>query len=378
MAIQLSQTSNVHLTPTSSNAAGPARSISGLLNRETVSGEDRMFFTEQLSLLIETGMSLHQSLLLLVEQTESPAMRKVIDDLQEKVSQGVSLSQAMENHETVFSTTYINLIAASEEGGFMHEVLEQLLQMDERREQTRSTIVSAMTYPAFLTVFSVLTVIFVLVFVFPKFGDMFAAIADELPATTVVLLAFSDSLISHWPWYAGGTIGGLWLASIWLGSSAGRLATDRLKLKLPGVRTIAVQLYLSQTLRVLGLSINHGVPIVDALRACSEAVSNGEYRKLLHRVEAHVREGGRISDEFEKSDMIPQLTKQMLSTAEEAGNIGLVGVRLSEYYERELAKRLDRMSKLIEPVMLLVMGGLVGVIVSSLVLPIFKLSHAVG
>lgn len=337
-----------------------------------------MFFTEQLALLLETGMSLHQSLKLLSGQTESAGMRLMIDDLSEQVSQGKSLSAAMSSHESVFSSTYVNLIAASEEGGFMHKVLEQLLHMEERRENLRSTIVSALTYPAFLTAFSILTVVFVLVFVFPKFGDMFAAIADELPATTVVLLAFSDSLITNWPWYVGGTGALIWLSSLWLSSASGRLMTDRLKLTIPGVRSISVQLYLSQTLRVLGLSINHGVPIVDALKACSDAVSNRQYRKLLHQVEAHVREGGRISEEFEKSEFIPQLTKQMLATAEEAGNLGLVGIRMSEYYERELAKRLDRMSKLIEPVMLLVMGGLVGVIVSSLVLPIFKLSHAVG
>ncbi len=337
-----------------------------------------MFFTEQLALLLETGMALFQSLTLLAEQTENPAMKAVVEDLREQVSTGKSLSAAMATHDNVFSSTYVNLIAASEEGGFMHKVLEQLLHMEERRENLRSTIISAMTYPAFLTVFSILTIVFVLVFVFPKFGDMFAAIADELPPTTVVLLAFSDSLIAHWPWYTGGAIAGFWLAGLWLRSDTGRLTLDRLKLTTPGIRTVAVQLYLSQTLRVLGLSINHGVPIVDALRACSDAVSNREFRALLYRVELHVREGGRIADEFEASRLIPTLTKQMLATAEEAGNIGLVGIRLSDYYERELAKRLDRMSKLIEPVMLLVMGGLVGVIVSSLVLPIFKLSHAVG
>ncbi|MCR9277783.1 MAG: type II secretion system F family protein [Pseudomonadaceae bacterium] len=337
-----------------------------------------MFFTEQLALLLETGMSLFQSLSLLAEQTENSAMASLVEDLREQVSTGKPLSVAMASHESVFSSTYVNLIAASEEGGFMHKVLEQLLHMEERRENLRSTIISALTYPAFLTAFSFFTIVFVLVFVFPKFGDMFSAIADELPPTTVVLLAFSDSLIAHWHWYCGGAIACLWLGGLWLRSDSGRHTLDRLKLTTPGISTVAVQLYLSQTLRVLGLSINHGVPIVDALKACSDAVSNREFRLLLHRVELHVREGGRIADEFEASPLIPKLTKQMLMTAEEAGNIGLVGIRLSDYYERELAKRLDRMSKLIEPVMLLVMGGLVGVIVSSLVLPIFKLSHAVG
>ena len=302
----------------------------------------------------------------------------MVAEISEQVKTGKSLSFALSEHPEVFSSTYVNLVSASEGGGFLHEVLSQLLHMEERRESLRSTVISALTYPAFLSLFSVFTVIFVLVFVFPKFGDMFAAIADELPATTVWLLATSNFIIDRWQWLLAALAGAVYLGIRWLGSSAGRQQTDRWKLGLPIVRSLSIQLYLAQSLRVLGLSVKHGVPIVDALQACRDSVGNWQFRALLEKVEANVREGGRISEEFDASPFIPTLAKQMLRTAEEAGNLAVVGERLADYYEREMAKRLDRVSKLVEPLMLLVMGGVVGLIVSSLVLPIFKLSHAVS
>ena len=373
MAILLSKSAEKAPKPTKSTSV--KQHSFGLGSK--VSGVDRLFFTEQLALLIETGMPLMQSLGLLAEQTENGAMRSVVRNLEDGVANGKSLSAAMADHPKVFSTTYVNLVAASEGGGFLHEVLKQLLHMEERRESLRNTVVSALTYPAFLIVFSVLTIVFVLVFVFPKFGDMFAAIADELPQSTVWLLAASDLLTAHWQWLLAGVV--LWgfVITRWLKSAEGQIRVDALKLSVPGVRNLSIQLYLAQSLRVLGLSIKHGIPIVEALEACRDSVSNRRFQTLLHKVETTVRDGGRISDEFEASEFVPTLAKQMLRTAEEAGNLSVVGERLSDYYEREMAKKLDRFAKLVEPMMLLVMGGLVGVIVSSLVLPIFKLSSAV-
>lgn len=376
MAIQMSASADSASLDSSERKRTGRSSLFAASKR--VSGKDRLFFTEQLSLLLETGMSIVEALTLLKGHATTPALTNVVDSLIEQVSTGRTLSSAMSAHPEVFSRTYINLIAASEEGGFMHEVLEQLLHMEERRESLRNTLVSALTYPAFLVVFSIAVVVFVLVVVFPKFGDLFNAIADQLPATTVMLLALSNLMIDHWPWLIAGTSASVWLLWTWGRSESGRHTLDTLKLRIPVVRSIAIQLYLTQVLRVLGLSINHGVPIVEALHACRESATNSRVQAALTTVEETVRDGGRISDGFDASNVFPELARQMLRTAEEAGNLGPVGQRLADYYERELGKQLDRFAKMIEPVMLLVMGGIVGVIVSSLVLPIFKLSQAVG
>lgn len=362
----------------SSAAAKPGKKVASSGRRRAITSKDRMFFTEQLALLIETGMPVHKALLVLQGQMGNPALSSVIEDLNDNLAGGKSLSHALQQHPEVFSSTYVNLVAASEGGGFMHQVLTQLLAMEQKREELRSTLVSAFTYPAFLVSFSILVVIFVLVFVFPKFGELFIAIKDELPATTVVLLATSDLLREQWPFILAGVIGSGFLLVRWLASETGRASVDRMKLSLPGVSGIFVQLYLVQAFRVLSLSLSNGVTVVDALRACRDVVDNGVFRQLLRKVESRVTEGGKIGEAFADSEFMPDLAKQMITTAEEAGNLALVTDRMAKFYQGELNKKLERLAKVIEPIMLLVMGVVVGVLVSSLILPIFKLSHAVG
>lgn len=361
--------------PATTSKAAPARASTF---KRPVGNRDRMFFTEQLALLIETGMPVHQALGVLEGQTTNAALAQIIRNINEALAGGQSLSFALQQYPEVFSTTYVNLVAASEGGGFMHEVLMQLLDMEEKREKLRNTLVSAFTYPAFLVSFSILVVIFVLVFVFPKFGTLFLAIEDELPITTVVLLGFSDFIIDRWPYLLAALASLTFMLMRWLPSPQGRKVVDALKVGAPLVKGVFQQLYLVQSLRVLSLSIRNGVSIVDSLHACRDVVDNHEYRAMFSGVEARVLEGGKIGDGFSASHLIPDLAKQMIVTAEEAGNLVLVTDRLAQFYQGELNRKLERLSKIIEPVMLLVMGVVVGVIVSSLILPIFKLSHAVG
>jgi len=350
----------------------------GLLTRRKVGTQDRMSFTEQLALLLETGMPLHAALNALRAQSENPAMRKIIGALAADVESGQRFSQALTRHPELFSTTYVHLVAASEGGGFMHEVLEQLLGEEQRREQLRSTLLSALTYPMFLAGFSVLVVIFVLVVVFPKFGDMFARIADQLPSTTIALMWFSDVLRLYWWQWLVGITALFFLTFRWLRTEAGAATVDRLKMRVPFFRDIFVQLYVTQSLRVMSLSLGNGVSITETLEACREVVSNREFRSLLRTVEKTVHEGGLISTGFTDSKFIPELVKQMITTAESSGNLAPVMGRVAEHYERELNRKLVALGKMAEPVMLLVMGVVVGILVSSLILPIFKLSKAVG
>ena len=174
-------------------AAGP-----GILRAKKPGMKDRMFFTEQLSLLLETGTPLHVALQALGKQVQNPAMGTVIDGLGEKISEGKPLSYALSEYPELFPTTYTNLVAAAEEGGFLDRVLLELMRMDEKRDELRRTVVSALSYPAFLVAFSIFVVIFVLVVVFPKFADMFASIADQLPMTTLILMKASETMIRHW------------------------------------------------------------------------------------------------------------------------------------------------------------------------------------
>jgi len=371
------------VTQPASTAPAKANAMSLRLKLPTLSqprlnDRDRMFFTEQLSLLLETGTSLYNALGALRQQSPNPAMVAVLDALMTDISEGKPFSQALAKHPTVFSPNYVNLIAASETGGFMHKVLSELLVMEEKRAELKSTLFSALSYPAFLICFSVAVVIFVLAVVFPKFGTLFISIHDQLPVTTRFLMVLSNGLLEHWLYLAIG-IGGLAIGlNRWLATAAGRESVDRMLLTLPVIRNVTAELYMVQVLRVMSLSLGNGVPMVETLQACRDVVDNRVFKKFLDRVENLIQEGRGLATGFEQASFVPPVAKAMLATAEESGNLGPVSARVADYYERELTKRLQTLSKMAEPIMLLVMGAVVGLLVSSLILPIFKLSRAVS
>ena len=347
-------------------------------NEKSPVSRDRIFFTEQLSLLLETGTPLHAALQVLEKHIDNPAMGKIINSLIDDVTSGKSFSFALAKHPELFSGTYVSLVGAAEEGGFLDTVLLELMNMDEKREELRRTVISAVSYPGFLIGFSIFVVIFVLVAVFPKFSDMFSAIADQLPVTTIALMGASHVLIQYWLPISGGFIAGVAGLIWWLHTASGKDALDRFKLRVFGLRDIYIQIYLIQSMRVLGLSLANGVTVPDALASCREVVSNKVFQRFLSGVEEKVNEGGGFAAAFQTEDFIPPLVRQMVTTGEETGNLPKILSRVADYYERELAKQLAAFSRMVEPVMLIVMGGVVGLIVSSLILPIFKLSQAVG
>ena len=293
------------------------------------------------------------------------------------ILEGSPLSSALAAHPEMFTPTYINLVAAAEEGGFLPQVLQQLIEMDEKSERMRSMLTSALSYPVFLIFFSFATVVFVLVSVFPKFTEMFERIGSDLPLSTRVLMALSDALVRHWPWVIGA--GGLLTTAIvaWLRQPATRDQLDGLKLRLPFVRDLYLQIYLTQTLRVMSLSLANGVPLVDALHACQDLVRNTVFRGFIDTLRTQVTEGRGIAAGFKETPFMPAMVQQMITTGENTGNLAKVMSRIADFYDRELTKRITLLSRLAEPVMLLIMGTVVGLIVASLILPIFKLSRAV-
>jgi type II secretory pathway component PulF len=338
---------------------------------------ERMLFTERLLLLLDTGVSLHEGLRELRAQEVHPRVAGVLDALLGAILDGKPLSEAMAAQPGMFDATYVNLVAAGERGGFLPQVLQQLLALDEKSDKLRSMLGSALSYPAFLIVFSMATIVFVLVGVFPKFTALFERIHDELPWTTRVLMAASDSLRGHWPWWLGGLALGLVALIVWLRRPLTRGRIDALKLTLPGVRTLFTKIYLSQTLRVMGMSLAHGVPLVDAIKACQELVDNRVFRQFMVDLRLRVTEGSGVAQGFSQASFVPPMVQQMIATGEGTGSLAQVMNRVADFYDRELARQLALVSRLVEPVMLLVMGALVGLIVASLILPIFKLSRAI-
>lgn len=365
------------------NAATPdqpketAPSLATLFGGSKVSRKDRMFFTERLALLLETGNSIHPSLEALRAQTDNPKLRSIISMLIEDVVGGSSFSAALAKHPEMFSSTYVTLVQASEQGGFMAEILPQLQSMEEKQERLNSTLTSALAYPVFLTLFSMGVIFFILLVVFPKFGTLFKSIYDQLPITTRFLMTFSEWATQFWYVLLSAPIAGLYLFKKWLNTEGGQEAIDQLKLRLPVVKHIFIQVYLVNFFRVMSLSLSNGVSIMEALHSCKDIIDNVVFARFINQLERYVGEGKGISIGFTENPFIPSMVQQTIQTGDQTGNLSLVMGKIANYYEREIDRKITMLSKVAEPIMLLIMGVVVGVIVASLILPIFKLGRTV-
>ena len=357
--------------------AGRAPRFAFRLSPPPIGARERMFFTERLALLLDTGTPLHTALQTLARQASHPDLQRLMTELRDAVSGGATFSQALSRHPAVFPATYVNLIGAAEQGGFLPTALDRLRDMEERREELRSTMVSALAYPGVLAFFSVAVVIFVLVVVFPKFDEIFSLIHDQLPITTRWLMATSDVLRGWWLPILIAIAAATHGASSFLSRPEGQAMLDRFMLATPGLRTIVVQLNVVQLLRVMSLSLGNGVPMVEALRSGRESVSSPHFRAFVADLERNVQEGRGLAVGFEREGLMPDLVKQLVATGDESGQLPVVMSRLADFYEREWRRALGVVAKVAEPAMLLFMGCVVGLIVSSLILPIFKLSRAV-
>jgi len=363
-------------TPSTAPSTPSGAGLWARLSQRPMGPGDRMLFTERLALLLETGVPLHAALQSLHQQSEQASQQAMIAAMSDDILAGERFSNALARHD-LFPSTYVNLVAASEAGGFLPEVLAQLVDMDEKEERLRRTLVSALSYPLFLLAFSVGVVLFILVYVFPKFAVMFNSIRDQLPWTTRVLLVVSDVLTRHGAVVASVAAGLVALGWMLARRPDVRLALDRAKLRVPVLRDVFAKVYLTRLLRVMGISLERGVTILATLEACRGVVPNHEVQQFILGLETDVTEGKGISSGFQHSPFVPPAVRQMVATGEATGTLGRVMGRIADAYDRDLTKQLAQLSKLAEPVMLMVMGVLVGTIVSSLILPIFKLSRAV-
>lgn len=366
--------------PATATATAPAPGLAATwrkLATPRLGVKERMMFTERLSLLLETGVPLHAALQALREQSERSPLGDTIAAIGDEIVAGARFSAALARHPDLFPSTYVNLVSASEGGGFLAEVLVQLVEMDEKEQRLRGTLASALSYPLFLMAFSTLVVLFILVWVFPQFTQLFAAIQDQLPWTTKLLMALSGLLTQHAVPLLIGVAACVGAAATLVRRPEVSAQLDRLKLRVPLLRDIFIKIYLTRLLRVMGVSLEHGVTILATLEACRDVVPNADIRAFIAGLETDVTEGKGIAGSFSASPFIPIAVRQMIATGEATGTLGRVMGKVADSYDRDLSRQLAQLSRLAEPVMLLIMGVMVGTIVTSLILPIFKLSRAV-
>lgn len=343
-----------------------------------VSGKDLIYFTSQLSLMLEVGTSLTDAVAALELQTANPALRAVLQELRRDMDEGRSFSVALSRYPRVFNGVFVSMVRAGETGGYLRDALERIVEMREKREALIAQVRAALTYPIILAVVASLVVVFVLTGVLPKFVPLFEGKEDILPASTRTLMMLSRSLRAFWWAWALSAAGVCAGVAVFLHSPPGRWLRDRLAVSLPLVGDLTNKILTGQLLRTLGHLLESHVALTDALKVTRLTLQNRFYRGLIDRVEGIVEGGGRLSQAFLGFKHMPPTVRQMVATGEEAGNLYPVMLRLARHYDAEIEQQLKRVASLIEPIALIILGAVVGLIVASVILPLFKMAHAIG
>jgi general secretion pathway protein F len=334
-------------------------------------------FTREMAALLEAGIPILQALSGLAEQEENPAFRAVIERIGESVRKGSSLSGALEEDPILFSKLYVSMVRVGEEAGALQRVMTDLAALLEHEDEVRSEVVSAVSYPSFVLAFGLFTVVILMTVIMPKLFAMLREMTRVLPLPTRILLGISEFLQNYWVAVLL-TVGALIFGLRWfLRSPGGALAWDKLKLRLPVIGAVFRSAALSRFARTLGTLAKSGVSLLPALKIVEHTIGNLSLAVLIARVAEETRGGDSLAAPLRKLAIFPNSVVQMISVGEETGKLDEMLLKVAQIEERHMRNRTKTVISLLAPVMILIVGALVGFMVIALLLPIFKMSQAV-
>jgi type IV pilus assembly protein PilC len=332
---------------------------------------DLAIFCRQFSTMQDAGVSIVRSLDVLAQQTQSPKLRRIIMDIQAEVEAGQTLSKAMSKYPNVFSNLFIGLIRAGEVGGVLEESLQRLAAFLEADVALRRKVRAAMTYPTIVVIAALAIVIGLVTFILPRFFDVFRDLnIKEFPVMTQMLMDFSNFLTSRWYVMIAIVVLVVMAFRMFVRTRIGRRLYDRLKLKLPVFGPLNHKIALARFSRTLSTLLSSGVPILQALETVAGTVANEIIAEAVMEARARIREGDRIGPPLEKSGMFPPMVVHMISIGEESGALDQMLSKVADFYESEVESTLQSLTSAIEPVLIVLLGGMVGFIVISLLLPL--------
>lgn len=336
--------------------------------------QDRVNLTSQLAMMTGAGVSVSGALKSVIKQCQRPALRIPLEQVQEDVLGGSSLSGALSKHPKIFDPAYTATVAAGEASGRMQEVLSQLAGLQRAELKLRRTIRGMLIYPILLTVVSFSVILTLVVFVLPQFETIFDQYDLTLPLVTQFLMGIAGELRNRWwlwlPLF-GAAIGGLVAART---TAAGRELVDKALIRTPGVRKATQTLIGARCCRLLGLLITAGVPLVDCLALLRQAISNCVFQELTEKLEDAVTNGRSLSDALENNEVLPASASEMIATAEQTGRMGEVCTLMGEHYDEEGETLARQLVSVIEPLVTIVMGGVVATVVLAVMLPVFDIA----
>lgn len=330
-------------------------------------------FSRQFATMLDAGITILRCLDILENQAKDPVLKNAVGTVKRDVKDGQSLTDAMKKHPNVFGKLYVNMVRAAEVGGMLSEMLDRVSGFLEKELEIRTKIKSAMLYPVMVLIFALLMVNVLLLFVLPKFKEIFLAMDVEMPIATKILFGMSDFFKANWYWIFGVAGAALAAVKIFGRTDAGRLKIDLFKLKMPMIGDLVQKMSIARFARTLGTMISSGVPMLRSLEICSEASANSVIADAVNKTRASIREGQKISAPLQASGMFPPMVTQMVDVGEETGRLPEMLVKVSDFYDAEVDAAVKGLSSLIEPVLIVCLGGLVGFIAISVMAPIFTL-----
>jgi type II secretion system protein F len=334
---------------------------------------DITLFTRQLADLLESGLPLMRTLDVLREQMENPRLQEVLADLASQIRDGRSLSDALAIYPRVFSPLYVSMVRSGEVGGMLGEVLARLADFAEKEEELHVKMRSALAYPILILLVGMGTIAVLLMFVVPKLVLLFQEVGQILPLPTRVLIGLSQWFVSYW-WLVV-SIAGLGVFLVRRGglSQGARLAIDRIKLRLPVCGSLIKKVEIARFARSLATLLSHGVPILQGMQVVVQATGNELLRGEFQQIGEQLKGGDSLSQGMRRGRIFPALVTHMVAVGEEAGSLDRSLFKIADTYEREADRAMKLMTSLVEPVMILIMGSLVGFIVIAMLLPIFEI-----
>jgi len=337
-----------------------------------------VFFTRQLSTMFSAGLTLEKSIFFLSQEEKHKKFKKILGDLDLNIKRGMLLSDTLERHPGVFSNLFITMVRAGEVSGKLSETLEELAQYLETVEETQRKVKSAMYYPVFIMGFLVITLFLTFTFLIPSFSEVYDQLGAKLPYYTVLMVNIGEWLQSNIFFVlftSFVSLGSLWLSTL---TDSGKLVKDRILIRLPIFGKIIKDNILSKFSKTFGILVNAGVPIIDTLNLVKKVVDNRVFELATVEASTNIENGASISQALKNTGEFPSVMIQLLSTGEETGEIDTLALKASEFYTKQVNASVDRLTSIIEPLLIILVGVVIGIIVIATYLPIFHFGSALS
>ncbi len=343
-----------------------------------ITAKDVVIFTRQFSTMIDAGLPLVQGLTILAEQTENKTFQNVLKRVTKDVEGGSSLAEALKKHPKAFDALYVNLVAAGEIGGILDTILQRLAAYIEKAEKLKTRIKGAMTYPIIVVGVAVLVIAVILIFVIPVFQEMFSSFGKALPVPTQIVVNMSDFLKGNIHYVIVGFILFVFAFKKYRNTKKGRKQTDALALKLPVFGNLLKKSAVARFTRTLGTMISSGVPILDALEIVAKTSGNVVLEEIIYEVRSSIAEGQTIAEPLSEADIFPRMVVQMISVGEATGALDTMLNKIADFYDDEVDAAVEALTSMLEPLLMVFLGGAIGGLVIAMYLPIFQMASAMG